>query len=152
PVAPALRRLPDDAGAGLWLGLVPRPVGPAPVPHGSLADAAAAAGEADRRLGESLARLAEERLPPDAPLVLDTDALRALGLTADTPLAARTGAAFWEPLGLAAVPAAGAHLLTSRRQAADWQAGGPPVPGSIAAAVAAAAAAGHDASGRFRTV
>src|SRR5262249_24146080 len=123
----------------------------------SLADVSATgqranSGATDRKLGEPLARLAADQLPPDSPLVLDTDALRTLGLTADTPLAAPVAAVFWEPLGLTAVPTAGAYLLTSRRQSADWQTGGLPVPGSAAAAVAEAAASGHDPSGRFRAV
>jgi hypothetical protein len=114
----------------------------------------------------SAAILAEE----GGPLVVDTLALRAAGLSPDRtflvgagPRPAAAGPeqagpplASLEPLGLICVLFRRAAVLTTLRQGRDWQqlhrGSSVTETGPLADAAAEAAGHGHDASGRFRTV
>jgi hypothetical protein len=86
--------------------------------------------------------------------VLDTAALDEAGVGPETkvkvlPLTSgQDQSPPWESLGLVALPARGAMLLTTRRQHSAWGAG-PRAPAAVEAAADEAAANGRDATGRF---
>jgi hypothetical protein len=179
PLAPGKQyRLPgaaEEGFAGLesLLGLEAGREGPLLRQRQLLAQAAVGLREqrprhGEWRLGEVVNRLVCDYLNGQAVLVLDVEALRGAGLTADTPLPARkkseqTGKSksggpadrgpLWEQWGLVHVTCRAGALLTTERQRQIWKdaAGQSTPPASVEEAVSEAAAYGHDASGRFRT-
>jgi hypothetical protein len=179
PVQGDLRRLPAatgettlrrvwEQGTGLWdrlggqLALADAPPWEMEQRH-ALADAVAVIqreGARPTTLGEALGLLVFDGLREQGALVLDVTALREAGLSPATPLPPPVGApeearAFWERMGLVPVACRAGALLTTRRQAKAWRdALGPDLPlgAFLTEPVAEAIAAGHESSGRFRTV
>jgi hypothetical protein len=161
----AFQRLPSSRAEDNLLGwlsrLVPAPADPElPRQKQAVAEALARfrkqARDGDQgQLGPWLETFALDYLRDQPRLVLDSSALRDAGVTATAAVRQPAETPFWESAGLVYVPCRGAPLLTSRERWAGWQAEGNPegaVPVSIEHAVAEAARAGHDVSGRFRTV
>jgi hypothetical protein len=90
-------------------------------------------------------------------LVVDAAALAGAGVAPGSeatlpPQSAEDETPPWEPLGLAAAPARGGYVLTTRRQRDAWAqaTGAADVPDAVQTAAADAARWGNDASGRFR--
>jgi hypothetical protein len=110
-------------------------------------------------LAEGAECVAAELAKGGRAFVFDAEALRGAGLMPETPLSIKPLASTedqtppWDGLGLTAVPAGTAVLLTTDRQVALWVGAAPaaPVSCAIASAVAEAAEQGQDATGRFRS-
>jgi hypothetical protein len=102
---------------------------------------------ADSMFGPALERLLVEGLKEQSPLILDREALAALGVRPDSGWSAGLALAeqpFWESYGLTVVPTPSAPVLTSR----SWST--KPLPREqLHAATEEAALHGQDASGRF---
>jgi hypothetical protein len=111
-------------------------------------------------LGEALERLATSLRDqiPHVPLVVDAEALRALGRSPMTPLPAAAPLAdrpFWESLGLIYVPCKSGALLSTADRLCDWreEAGTSASVGEmLAAAIAEAALFGSDHAGSLESV
>jgi hypothetical protein len=164
-----LRRLPGPGGKGGWTGtdLFGRLHSSGEAQATSrqrqlLAQAAVRlrrppVGEKPWRLGDLVRRLAFDHLRDQVVLVLDVDALRAAGLTPESPPSLPPAPPDgeptppWQEWGLVYVPSRGAALLTTRRQREAWQPGasGPVLSPSLEEAVSEAAVYGRDRSGRF---
>jgi hypothetical protein len=125
--------------------------------------ATALAGSIDGRadtLGEFLGRLTSAHFE-GRPLIVDTEALRNAGITAQTPPApgAERQAFPWEAFGLAYVSCRASPVLTTRREAEIWRAAARRahrpesaiLSASLEDGVVQAATHGHDDSDRFQT-
>ncbi len=117
----------------------------------SLAALRPKAGHRVLRLRELVGEAADGFL--DGKLVVDSSALREAGASAQSLLDLgppdSPGEPPWAPLGLAAVDAGPAPLLTSDERARQWGAAGP--PDIVREAADEALRNGHDASGTFRS-
>lgn len=91
--------------------------------------------------------------PPTAPAAVTTPSGATSAATTTTPA---TVAFPWEAFGLTAQPVGSAILLTTPRQLSVWQVQArqetEDLPRSLQAALTQATRAGHDATGRFRTL
>jgi hypothetical protein len=142
--------------------LLPRPwSGPDGRGQRQQALADAAAGLRSRPGSSPLRAVVEEvafgYLKERHPLIVDARAVREAGLGPDTPVRIEAPTSVedrglpWEEHGLVSLAARSGVLLTSRRQAEEWRAGGEELSEDLESALAAAVASGQDPSGRFLT-